>query len=81
MRLHGHRPMTKDQAIEKAAARFDALYNDSIRKLVSDMIWAGRDDDEIAEMVAVAIEQHDEARAIFVQNVRSSLDEHFPVTH
>lgn len=80
--------MTKDQALKKAAVQFDRIYNDSIRKLVTDMCVAGRDDDEIAEAVAVAVEQHDEQRAAFLRQCSADIDEavaYFsaepPVTH
>ena len=80
--------MTKDQALKKAAVQFDRIYNDSIRKLVTDMCIAGRDDDEIAEAVAVAVEQHDEQREAFLRQCSAGIDAALadfasepPVTH
>ena len=48
--------MTRDQALKKAAVRFDVLSEDSIRRLLTCMITAGRDDDEVSEVVALAID-------------------------
>lgn len=73
--------MTRAEAIKKAARDFDEIYTASIRRLIDDLIAAGHSDDTIAEIVAAAIEQHDEARRLFVRNVRAGLDEHFPVAH
>jgi hypothetical protein len=73
--------MTRAEAIKKAARDFDAIYTAQIRQLIDDLVRAGHDDDTVAEVVAMAIEQHDEARRTFVRNVRAGMDEHFPITH
>ena len=76
--------MTKAEALAKAAAKFDRLYTDSIRKLTSDLCAAGRDDDEIADLVAEAIERYDECFEKYMAEVGNAIDTHFstpPITH
>lgn len=80
--------MTKDDIMRRAAEQFEKFYADNTRKLITDLVVAGRPDEEIERLVQVTVEQYEAAREEYLRNVATGCDEALayfadepPITH
>jgi len=66
--------MTRDHILRTAVKRFERVYDDNTRRLITAMITAGRGDDEIGGCVGQADAERDECREEFLRRLEAELD-------
>jgi hypothetical protein len=66
--------MTKNDVLRRAGQQFEKFYADNTRRLITELVVAGRPDDEIEQLIQVTVEQYEAAREDYLRNVASSCD-------
>jgi len=67
--------MTRDEMIAEALASYDRHANDATRKLTTDLLVAGHDDDDIEAVLAVGREMQAEDQPALIEWLERSTDE------